>query len=233
MIDGMEEITKIPNCVGIIMDGNRRWAKARGLTTFAGHSKGRETLKEFLKFARKAGVKHVIAFAFSMENWKRSSEEVSFLLELMLKAFKEEREEFIGEKSNIRFAGDISKFPENLQEAMKKLEEDTKQFEELSLTLCVSYGGRDEIVMAVNKCLAEGITEITEKDISKHLYTAGIPDPDIIIRTSGEMRTSGFLPWQTTYSELFFTKTLWPDFGEEEFNKILEEYSNRERRMGK
>ena len=233
MIDRMDSESKIPNCVGVIMDGNRRWAKAKGLPTFAGHSKGRETLKEFLKYARKAGVKHVIAFAFSLENWKRSSEEVSFLLELMLKAFKEERDEFVGEKAQIRFAGDLSKFPADLQEAMKKLEEDTKQFKDMSLTLCVSYGGRDEIVTATNKCIADGITKITDKDISEHLYTAGIPDPDIIIRTSGEMRLSGFLLWQATYSELFFTKTLWPDFSEEEFNKILEEYSNRERRMGK
>ncbi len=229
----MSSETKIPNCVGIIMDGNRRWAKAKGLPTFMGHNKGYETLKDFLKIAKNRGVKHVIAFAFSLENWNRSKEEVSFLLGLISRIFREERNKFIEEKTRIYFAGDISKFPKDMQIDMKKLEDDTKQFDEMSLTLCVSYGGREEIVTATNKCIAEGITNITDKDISEHLYTANIPDPDVIIRTSGEMRLSGFLLWQATYSELFFTNTLWPDFEEEEFDKILAEYSNRERRLGK
>jgi undecaprenyl diphosphate synthase len=229
----MDENANIPGCVGIIMDGNRRWAKARGLPSYQGHSAGREKLKEFLTSARKAGVKHVIAFAFSTENWKRAQEEVMFLLELMLKAFRDDREEFIKEKVQVRFAGALHRFPPELQEAMKKLEDDTRQFEGMSLTLCVSYGGREEIVHAANACVADGITAITEEDISKHVYTAGVPDPDMIIRTSGEMRSSGFLPWQAVYSELFFTDTLWPDFSEEEFLKMIAEYGSRERRIGK
>ena len=215
------------------MDGNRRWAKAKGLPVFMGHSQGYENLKDFLKVAKKAGVKHVIAFAFSLENWKRSEEEVSFILGLMKKVLKDERETFLAEKTRMYFAGDLSLFPQDMQDEMRKLEEESKGFSDMSLTLCVSYGGREEIVHATNKCIEKGITKITEKDISENIYTFGVPDPDIIIRTSGEMRISGFLLWQSTYSELFFTKTLWPDFGEAEFLSILDEFSNRERRMGK
>jgi undecaprenyl diphosphate synthase len=228
----MEQTIKVPQCVGVIMDGNRRWAKAKGLPTFMGHNQGYETLKEFLKIAKAKGVKHVIAFAFSLENWKRTKEEVSFLLDLISRIFREERDRFIAEKTRIFFAGNLSLFPEDMQKEMHQLEEDTWDFADMTLTLCVSYGGRDEIVSSVQKCLAEGTT-VTEEAISKHLYTKNVPDPDIIIRTSGEMRLSGFLLWQATYSELFFTNTLWPDFGETEFTNILNEYAMRERRMGK
>lgn len=218
------------------MDGNRRWAKARGLPVFEGHAAGKENLKKFLQIAKDSGVKNVIAYAFSTENWKRTKEEVSFLLDLMRKAFVDEKEEFLKQKAKIRFAGDLSKFPEALADKMRELERESEKFSEMSLTLCVSYGGRDEIVHAVNATLAESggnLETVTEADIARHLYTADVLEPDMVIRTSGEMRLSGFLPWQTVYSELFFTNTLWPDFGEEEFRKILEEYAGRERRRGK
>jgi len=235
MIPGMATETqlKVPECVGIIMDGNRRWARKRGLPGYLGHSQGKEKLKEFISFAKKAGVKYIIAFAFSTENWKRPEEEVSYLLGILLKIFRDDREDFIREQIRVRYAGDISTFPQELQSEMRRLEEDTKHFEGLVLTLCLSYGGRSELLHAMNSCLAEGVGEVTEQEISKRLYTAGMPDPDMIIRTSGEMRLSGFLPWQTAYSELFFTNTLWPDFSEKEFLGMVQEYSSRERRMGK
>lgn len=229
----METEIKIPKCVGIIMDGNRRWAKSKNLPTLAGHSMGREKLKEFLSFAKEAGVKHVIAFAFSSENWNRSPEEVSYILDLMLKAFREDKDEFLKQKAKIKFAGDLSRFSEELRNSMVELENETKNFGDVSLTLCVSYGGRDEIIHSFNKIIEKGIKKITGKDISDNLYTNDIPDPDLIIRTSGEMRLSGFLIWQSIYSELFFTDTLWPDFSKEEFLKILEQYGQRQRRFGK
>lgn len=225
---------KVPKTVGIIMDGNRRWAKAKGLPVFEGHNKGYETLKDVLKWSKALGVKNVIAFTFSLENWQRTQEEVSFLLGLIRRVVMSEVETFLKEKTRVRFAGDISRFPEDIQKAMRDMEEKTKEFDSnMNLVLCVSYGGRQEITMAVNRCIEEGITNITHKDISEHLYTSGIPDPDIIIRTSGEMRLSGFLLWQATYSEFFFTKTLWPDFGEEELKAIFAEYAARDRRVGK
>ncbi len=223
----------IPHCIGVIMDGNRRWAKAKGLPTFQGHARGREVLKDFLTWCKEAGVRNVVSFAFSTENWNRSPEEVSFLLDLIRTILKDERENFIKEKVCVRFVGDISRFPQDIQEGMKRVTQDTEEFTDLSLFLALSYGGRDEIVHAVNECIREGINPVTVADMSAHMYTYPMPDPDLIIRTSGEMRTSGFLPWQGVYSELFFTDTLWPDFSQEEFKKILEEYSHRERRMGK
>lgn len=232
----MNENNLIPQTVAVIMDGNRRWAKANNLPVFEGHRRGKETLKNFLRTAKKAGVKNVIAYAFSTENWNRTKEEVSFLLDLMQEVFVAEKKDFLNEKARIYFAGDLSKFPQNLMQKMRELEEESAGFTDISLTLCVSYGGREEIVSAVNKALASSggnLETITEDLISQNLYTANVSEPDIVIRTSGEMRLSGFLPWQSIYSELFFTKTLWPDFSEEEFLKILEEYGQRERRRGK
>ena len=224
---------KIPNCIGVIMDGNRRWAEGKGLPKLEGHKKGFDLFKDFLHWAKDAQIKNVVAFAFSLENWKRTPEEVSYLMALIRKIFLEETEAFIKEKISIRFVGALSFFPEDMREMMKDLENKTAEFSDMHVTFAVSYGGREEIVHAVNECLKEGISPIREEDISKHLYNNKMPDPDIIIRTSGEMRLSGFLPWQSVYSELFFTKTLWPDFSKEEFLKILEEYDLRDRRLGR
>jgi undecaprenyl diphosphate synthase len=218
--------------IGVIMDGNRRWAKLHNLPTTQGHASGYSTLKDMLHWARESGVHNVVAYAFSDENWKRSKEEVDFLLSLMTKVIEEEFTYFIEQKVRVVFAGSLEKFPGGLRASMKKLEDATKEFTDFNLVLAVSYGGRSEIVSACNRCLAEGKESLTEKDISSHLYTAHIPDPDLIIRTSGEMRLSGFLLWQVAYSELFFTQTLWPDFSKEEFLSIIEEYHSRERRLG-
>jgi undecaprenyl diphosphate synthase len=217
------------------MDGNRRWAKGKGLKLLLGHSEGGETLKKIIRAAKNIGIKHVVFFTFSTENWKRSSEEVSYLLNLIGQFITNELDSFNKEGGVINFVGDISKFSPDLQEKFKYAKEKTKNNKDINIYFALNYGGRQEILSAVKQIVKENpkIEEITEDYFSKHLQTGEMPDPDIIIRTSGEMRLSGFLPWQGVYSELFFTKTLWPDFKEEEFKKIIEEYGDRERRIGK
>jgi undecaprenyl diphosphate synthase len=224
-----------PKSIGIIMDGNRRWAKNQGKPSFDGHSKGYEVFKEFLNWAKEAGIKTVYSYVFSEENWKRKEDEVSFLISLIRKIVDEELDNFMKENTRLKFAGNIEKFPKDIYEKMIEIEEKTKNNEDSNLILCMSYSGREELVYAFNRILKNNPDkkEITKEDISNNLYTAGFPDPDLIIRTSGEKRVSSFLSFQSTYSELFFTETLWPDFNKEEFLGILEEYKKRERRIGK
>ncbi len=230
-----KEGNKIPNCVGIIMDGNRRWAKAQGMFALKGHQAGGETLKKVVQFARDAGVKHIIFFTFSTENWNRSEEEVSYLLDLIGSFLEKEFEYFNKEGGILHCVGDMSRFSESLQKQLKDAEEKTAKNAGPHVYFALNYGGRAEILSAVKKIVAENPKpeEITEEYFGKHLQTGDMPDPDIIIRTSGEMRLSGFLPWQGVYSELFFTKTLWPDFSKEEFMSIIVEYGERDRRHGK
>ena len=225
----------MPECVGIIMDGNRRWAKAQGMLTFKGHEVGAQKLKETVRWARDIRLKHLIFFAFSTENWHRSEEEVFYLLNLIGSLLKKELQTFIEQDGVLHCVGDISRFSAELQTIIKEAEEKTAKNSGVHIYLAFNYGGRQEIISAVKKILKDNPKpeDITEDYFAKHLQTYPMPDPDIIIRTSGEMRLSGFLPWQGVYSELFFTKTLWPDFSKEEFLKILEEYGNRERRIGK
>jgi len=227
----MSEEKKIPNCIGIIMDGNRRWAKKRMLPTLNGHKKGYEVLKECLRWAKEKGVKYMIVYAFSTENWKRSDEEVSYLMDIFRKAVLSELDSLREEKARILIAGKKSLLPEDIQLSAKKLEEDTKDEDEVTLVIALSYGGRPEIVEAVNKAIKEG-KEVSEETFGDYLWTAGVPDPDLIIRSGGEKRLSNFLPWQSVYSELFFTDTYWPDFSKEEFEKILDEYATKKRRNG-
>ncbi len=225
----------IPNCVGIIMDGNRRWAKDKGLSPLKGHEAGTKTLKEIVRAGRDAGVQHMIFYTFSTENWNRSEEEVSYLLNLIANFAEKEFDEFHKEGGVIHIVGDKSRFSQKLQKILQEAEEKSKNNPGLHLYFALNYGGRAEILSAVKKIVEENpkSEEITEAYFAKHLQTGDMPDPDIIIRTSGEMRLSGFLPWQAVYSELFFTTVMWPDFSKEEFTKILEEYDARERRMGK
>lgn len=221
-----------PNCIGFIMDGNRRWAKEKGLSTLKGHQKGFENFKDVVNWSIESGVKNLIFYAFSTENWKRNKVEVSDLMDLIGIAFTD-IDLVHKHKLRVRFIGQKGKFSGKIQKLLEKLEEDTKDYIEGALVIALSYGGRTEIVNAVNEIIKEGKdTEITEEEFESHLWTAGIPDPDIIIRTGEEMRLSNFLTWQSVYSELYFSATLWPDFDREEFNYILEEYSNRERRKG-
>ncbi len=215
------------------MDGNRRFAKREGLPTFEGHRRGYEKLKELMRWAKKAGIGYVIVFAFSTENWNRSPEEVSYLLDLFKFVFTSELGALKKEGIRVRCAGDRARFLPELQTLMARAEKETETLPGPTLVLALSYGGRSEILHAVDELLVSGVKKVSEKDFEARLWTKGIPDPDLIIRTSGEMRLSGFLPWQSVYSELFFTRTLWPDFSEAEFNSILEEFAGRERRIGK
>ncbi len=234
-MDKMSAEMKMPNCVGIIMDGNRRWAKSKGLQLLLGHSEGGETLKKIVREAKNLGIKNVIFFTFSTENWKRTSDEVSYLLGLIESFIKKEVDSFHKEGGVIHFVGDLSRFSPELQKILIEAKEKTKNNNGVNVYFALNYGGRQEILSAVKGIVKENpkYDDVTEEYFAKHLQTGDMPDPDLIIRTSGEMRLSGFLPWQAVYSELFFTKTLWPDFGEEEFRKIVEEYANRDRRVGK
>lgn len=228
----MSESKSVPTCVGVILDGNRRWAKERGLPTLEGHRKGFENMKEFVKWVDDAGIPHVVVYAFSTENWKRSSAEVSYLMDLFVEAFGDGLDDVIARGFRIRFLGQVERLSPTLQAKIRDTEEKSKHLSK-TLGICVSYGGRAEIVRAVNSLIAKDLEVITEEDMAKALWSHDIPDPDMIIRTSGEQRLSNFLTWQGVYSELFFTDTYWPAFTKEEFNAMLLEYGERERRGGK
>lgn len=217
--------------LGIIMDGNRRWAKTRGLPTLEGHRAGTEKLKDTVRFFRSYNVTHLAVYAFSTENWDRDPKEVSYLMDLFRESIQKEMSELGKEGVRIRFAGQNDRFSSGLQQSMDTIEKETAQNEAITLWICISYGGRAEIVAAARAAARSG--EITEETLSRNLWTADMPDPDIIIRTGGVVRLSGFMPWQSVYSELFFSTTLWPDFTDEEFDAILAEFSARERRRGK
>lgn len=226
---------KIPKCIGIIMDGNRRWATENSLETLKGHHKGFETFKNLMKWAKEKKIKTVIAYGFSTENWGRSDKEVSYLMDLFETKLKEEKENFKKEGVRVTIIGEKERLSESIQSLIREIENETKDLSNIHLVLSISYGGRSEIIHAFNNFLMDnrGATSIEEKNLEEYLWTKDIPDPDIIIRTGGERRLSNFLPWQSVYSELFFTDTYWPDFSKEEFEKILLEFSNIERRNGK
>jgi undecaprenyl diphosphate synthase len=217
------------------MDGNRRWAKNKGLPVLEGHRAGGQTLKDVVKWTRDAGVKHLILYTFSTENWNRTEEEVTYLLNLIGEFIGKEFDHFNKEGGIMHFVGDLSRFSPELQKTLIDARDKTANNTGVNIYFALNYGGRQEILSAVKKIVEENPSQekITEEYFAKHLQTGNMPDPDIIIRTSGEMRLSGFLPWQGVYSELFFTKTLWPDFSKEEFMKIIEEYGERDRRIGK
>lgn len=228
----MNETSVAPTCVGIILDGNRRWAKEHGLSTFEGHRAGMDALTSAVRFIRDSGVKHLVVYAFSTENWNRKPEEVAYLMDLFRDSIRTQLRELGKEGIRVRIVGQRERFSKDLQEAMNDVEKETQSNQAFTLWTCLSYGGRSEIVAAARAAAASG-KEITAETFARHLWTADMPDPDIIIRTSGEKRLSGFLPWQSVYSELFFTDTFWPAFGKEEFDSILAEFATRERRRGK
>lgn len=220
-------------CVGIIMDGNRRWARAEGKPVFEGHNEGYKTLQKFLGWARDADIPHVVAYAFSTENWQRSEEEVGHLMSLFRSVLENETEKMKEERVRVCFVGDRTRFSEDIQKQMARLEEETAQEYGTTLHLLMSYGGRQEIVAAAKALLVEEATDVSEDSFAKKLWSYPMPDPDLIIRTGGEKRLSNFLPWQSTYSELFFIDTYWPAFTKEEFDEVLAEFAARERRRGK
>ncbi|MEZ4194974.1 MAG: polyprenyl diphosphate synthase [Candidatus Paceibacterota bacterium] len=219
-------------CVGFIMDGNRRFAKAKGEETLAGHLAGKEKFKEVIDWVIEASIPHAVFYAFSTENWKRSADEIEYLLGLLMNE-SDPDSNYINKNVRLRTIGDIDRFPKLMQARLRKSELETagKRYV-TTVWLALSYGGRAEIVKAVNLAIKNG-EPVTEKSFHQLLETREMPDPDLIIRTGGEQRLSNFLPWQSIYSELFFVDTYWPAFTKDEFQRILSEYAKRERRLGR
>jgi undecaprenyl diphosphate synthase len=222
--------TQVPKCIGVIMDGNRRWARAQGLPTLEGHRKGYRKLKDLITWCKEADVRHLVVYALSTENLKRSEEEVSYLLDLFREMAEELQER--NDDSTVRFIGDSARFPRDIQDSIESLHAKNKPEAAYHIWIAAPYGGRAELVHVVNQLAGRGAGPYTERDVSDALWSAGMPDPDIIIRTGGDYRLSNFLPWQSVYAELFFVDTPWPAFTKEEFFSILNRYAERERRYG-
>jgi len=230
----MEIIRRMPKHIGIIMDGNGRWAEIRGLPRIEGHRRGVERTKEIIEFSVEIGIKALTLYAFSLENWQRPISEVSTLMRLLELYLKKELNLLVEKNIIFRTIGDIHKLPEHIQNIIKDAQWKTSSNNGMILTIALSYSGRDEILRAVKKILKSGLRpeDITEKVFESYLDTVGIPHPDLIIRTSGEKRISNFLIWQGAYSEYYFTDTLWPDFGKEEYLVAIQDFQYRERRFG-
>ena len=232
------DLQRIPQHVAIVMDGNGRWAKKRGLPRLSGHNAGMEALKEIVKRSDTLGVKHLTVYAFSTENWKRPQEEVGGIFKLLIVYMKRELAELHANNVKVRILGDYSRLPADSVAALETALEKTGDNTGLNFNIALNYGGRDEIMRAV-RLLAEECCQgrktpdqLTEEMMSRALYTGGIPDPEVIIRTSGELRLSNFLLWQSAYSELVFTDVLWPDFTPEEYERCIAEFQGRKRRYG-
>ncbi len=225
--DNLEKI----QCIGFIMDGNRRWARARMLPTQNGHSEGYAALQNIIRTVGESGIPHMVCYAFSTENWKRTPEEVQALMELMRIGITRLSEGERKEGVNYRIIGQRDKLPHDLQDAIERMESENCANPKLTVWIALSYGGRAEIIAAANSAIKKG-EEVTEESFRKMLWTDEMPDPDLVIRTGGEHRISNFLLWQSAYSEFAFTETLWPDFGEKELKGIVEEYGKRKRRKG-
>jgi undecaprenyl diphosphate synthase len=225
---------RIPQHIAIIMDGNGRWAKGRGLPRLAGHRAGTENLRRIIEACVEFGVRYLTIYAFSTENWGRPQAEVSGLMSIFDEVFDRELAELHKQGAQLRHIGRLEGVRESLRNKVIKGIELTKNNDRLVLNVAFNYGGRDEIVHAIQSILQAGLNpaELTEEQVSSYLYTSGIPDPDLVIRTSGEQRTSNFLIWQTAYSEWIFPQTLWPDFGREELLEAIREFGQRERRYG-
>jgi undecaprenyl diphosphate synthase len=235
MINKIKDLppNKIPLHVAIIMDGNRRWARNKGFPVFYGHKKGVDTVKRIVEAAREIQIKYLTLYTFSTENWNRSKKEINMLFSLLKKCIFDYRDELKSNDISLKVSGAYKEFSSDLV----KIIDDTISYladcKSMVLNLALNYGGRKEIVDAVNKAIKDGVKVITEDEIEKRLYTYPLPFPDLIIRTSGEMRISNFLIWQSAYSEFYITKKPWPEFTEDDFFKAILEYSNRERRMGR
>lgn len=233
----MEDIKKlVEECelkhVAIIMDGNRRWAKGRNLPSAVGHKKGVDSLKAAMRACDDFGIKYLTVYAFSTENWNRKPEEVNFLMDLLGQTLKNELKEMHENNVVISFIGDTTKLSPKLQDILANSVETTKNNTGVNLQIAFNYGSRDEIVHAVKEIIESGEKEITEETISKHLYTKNIPDPDLLIRTGGEMRVSNYLLWQIAYSEFIVLKKFWPEFDKETLAECVVEYNRRNRRFG-
>lgn len=229
---------KLPKHIAIIMDGNGRWAKARNLPRSFGHKAGVEAIRDIVKECNNIGIKYLTLYAFSTENWVRPADEVNTLMKLLVEYLKNEVKELHQNNVVVNFIGDISRLPMECQAELIKAHERTKNNTGVIMNLALNYGGRNELIHVVKSIVKEArlnkITEndIDEKIIGKYLYTANMPDPDIIVRSSGEMRLSNFLLWQSAYSELWFSDIYWPDFKKEDLHKVIYDYQNRDRRFG-
>ncbi|MDZ8034148.1 MAG: isoprenyl transferase [Nostoc sp. DedQUE08] len=229
---------KIPQHIAVIMDGNGRWATSRGLPRIAGHRQGARTLKELLRCCKDWGIKALTAYAFSTENWQRPVEEVDFLMHLFERLLRRELAQMHQEGVRISFIGDLSALPKSLQMEMERSMTETLNNQAIHFTIAVNYGSRNEITRVcrqVAQLVQQGelsAQEVNESLVEQHLYTADTPEPDLLIRTSGEMRLSNFLLWQMAYTEMYFTDILWPDFNREAFHQALLSYQNRDRRFG-
>ena len=234
----MADNNNLPKHIAIIMDGNRRWAKSRNLPVKLGHKQGAETLKKIVRHANKIGLEYITVYAFSTENWKRSEEEVSALMSLLEKYLDDFSKEADTENIVIRVLGDLKPLSKSLQQSIEKTIKRTENNTGTIFNIALNYGGRNEIVTAVKEISQKvksgeiEVDEISEEIVSENLYTKNIPDPDLLIRTSGEIRLSGFLPWQLVYSEFLFLDKLWPDFSEEDLDEAIELFSKRNRKFG-
>lgn len=231
--------TRIPGHIAVIMDGNGRWAKQRSLMRIEGHRKGAEAVREIVRACREIGVRYLTLFAFSVENWQRPKDEVSALMVLLRDYLLSELNDLLKNGIRLRSIGDVEGLPKIIRDTLREIEDKTSGNEGMILSLALSYGGRDEIVSAARRIAGKvAAGELAESDITKEifsqfLYTAGMPDPDILIRTSGEFRISNFLLWQLAYTELYFTEVLWPDFNRSHLVQAISDYQHRERRFGK
>ena len=226
---------KIPCHVALIMDGNRRWARAKGKSVIEGHKAGAENLVKIVEHCERLGVRHLTVYALSTENWRRrAKQEVKGIFDLLVRIAKEKREEY--KRKGIKFfvLGNFQAFPLRVRRTIEEMLKIVKRHERLKFNVALNYGGRDELVRAIKKMIEDGIkpSEVDEELVSRYLDTNGQPDPDLIIRTGGEVRLSNFLLWQLSYSELYFTDTLWPDFGPQELERAIYNYQQRERRFG-
>ncbi|MBW2170979.1 MAG: isoprenyl transferase [Deltaproteobacteria bacterium] len=228
----------LPRHIAIIMDGNGRWAKKRSLNRIRGHREGAESVRDIVRACREIGIEVLTLYAFSTENWQRPKQEILALMKLLKDFLRSELSEMMENDIRLNAIGQVGRFPGDVLKVLRGVMDKTQENSGMLLNLALSYGGRDEIVMAAGRIAAEVRAgqlepkEITEKVFSNYLYTQGMPDPDLLIRTSGEMRVSNFLLWQIAYAEIYVTKTLWPDFRREELSRILHDYEKRERRFG-
>jgi len=233
------DVQRLPKHVAVIMDGNGRWAKQRGLPRIVGHRRGVDTLKSLLRCCKDWGVQALTAYAFSTENWGRPLDEVEFLMTLFERVLRRELREMIDEGVQIHFVGDLGALPLTLQTEIQRAMVATKDNHTIKFVVATNYGGRREIIQACREIATKvqqnqlNLDDINESLFERHLYTAGIIDPDLLIRTSGEMRVSNFLLWQMAYAELYVTETLWPDFDRSEFHQALRNFQSRHRRFGK
>jgi len=233
------DMTRLPRHIAIIMDGNGRWAKRRGLSRKAGHAAGAETLREIADYCSDIGIEVLTAYAFSTENWKRPKEEVDALMDLLYDYLCDADKKLAGRNNRVRVIGNRAPLRKDIQEKMAEVEKMTENNTGMVLNLAVNYGGREEIATAASKMASDAISgklkadDITEKTVADYMYTAGLPDPDIIMRPSGELRLSNFLLWQAAYSEFWFADMCWPDFTPKHIKKVIYDFQQRDRRFGK